>query len=250
MDLLTNNQDPIIDDTKDYLSEYVGEGKKYKDHAALAKAYAHADMTLSIQNQRMDQLRADFQRERNQNLTREQLESVLTRFKETPLASNEAPLVNEAANQPTSIDPNQIKSLVSTEYQAQKEQDRQFSNAKLVMDKAIERFGNNYQDVIAKQAAELSLTPQEVNAMAKTKPQVFIKTFGLDAPQREDFQAPPRSSFNFAPTTGPKRTWNYYQKLRTEKPNDYYSPKIQNQMMNDYTSLGDAFEDGDFHQYN
>ena len=104
MDLLNNNnQDPIIDESKDYLSELVGEDKKFKTPAELAKGKWHADQTIELMKKRMDDLRADFDRERQQNLTREQLESALTRFAQTPLASNETPTVNEAENKPTMI---------------------------------------------------------------------------------------------------------------------------------------------------
>jgi len=252
MDLLTNdgNQDPVIDENKDYLSELVGDDKKFKTPAELAKGKWHADQTIELMKKRMDDLRADYMKERQQNLTREQLESILTRFKETPLSSNEKPIVNEADDRPT-YDPNQIKSLVSETYSQEKERDRQSANARLVQDKAIERFGSNYQDALSRQAADLGLSPQEVNAMAKTNPKVFIKSFGLDQPVRKDpFEAPMRNSLSFAPTGGPDRTWAHYQKLKAEKPKDYYSPKIQNQMLADYDRLGTKFEDGDFSQYN
>ena len=251
MDILNNNnQDPIIDDTKDYLSELVGEGKKFKDPAELAKGKWHADQTIELMKKRMDDLRADFLKERNQNLTREQLESVLTRFKETPLASSETPLANEDDKRPTSIDPNQIKSLVSEGFQEMRKRETETANAKEVEAKLIERFGTNYRDALARQAVDLGLSDQEVNTMAKSNPKVFMRTFGLDQAQRtENFQAPPRDSFNFAPTTGPQRTWMHYQELKRTKPKEYYSPKIQNQMLADYDRLGTKFEDGDFKQY-
>lgn len=248
MDLLTNNnQDPVIDDSVDYLSELVGDDKKFKTPAELAKGKWHADQTIELMKKRMDDLRTDFERERQQNLTREQLESALTRFAKTPLASNETPPVNEA-DKPT-YDPNQIKSLVSESFMEMKKQETEAANAKLVEGKLIERFGSNYQDTLTRHAVDLGLSPQEVNSMAKTNPKVFMRTFGLDAPiQTQPFQAPPRSSISFTPTSGPKRTWSYYQKIKQNNSSEYYSPKIQNQMVQDYTSLGPAFEDGDFNQ--
>jgi hypothetical protein len=216
----------------------------------IAKGKWHADQTLEVSKRRMDELRADFLKERNQNLTREQLESVLTRFGQTPLASNETPPVNADDNRPT-YDPNQIKSLVSEGFQEMRKRENEEANAKLVEGKLIERFGSNYQDVLSRNAADLGLSAQEVNTMAKSNPRVFMRTFGLDQPQRtENFQAPMRDTYTFAPTTGPQRTWSYYQKLKADKPKDYYSPKIQNQMLGDYDRLGDKFEDGDFKSYN
>lgn len=258
MDLLNNsNQDPIIDDNVDYLSELTKPGAKYdrtkyQDEAEMYKEIAkgkwHADQTIEVSKRRTDELRADFLKERQQNLTREQLENVLTRFGQTPLASNEQTPVNEV-DKPT-YDPNQIKSLVSEGFMEMRKQETEAANAKLVEGKLIERFGSNYQDTLTRQAVDLGLSPQEVNSMAKTNPKVFMRTFGLDQqPQTQPFQAPPRSSISFTPTSGPKRTWAFYQKIKQDKPSEYYSPKIQNQMVQDYTALGTAFEDGDFNQY-
>lgn len=250
MDLLNNdNQDPVIDPNKDYLSELVGEGKKFKDPADLAKGKWHADQTIELMKKRMDEMRADYNKEREQNLTREQLETVMTRFAQTPLASNEKPPVNEAENKPTSIDPNQIKSLVSSEFMEMKKRETEAANAKVVQDKLMERYGNTYKDVLSRQAVELGLSDQEVNNMAKNNPKVFIRTFGLDQQASGDnFQTPPRNAYSFAPTTGPQRTWTHYQQMKKDKPKEYYSPKIQNQMMDDYAKLGDKFEDGNFRQ--
>lgn len=251
MDLLTNNTDQVIvDDNKDYLSELVGDDKKFKSPAELAKGKWHADQTIELMKKRMDDLRADFEKERKQNLTREQLQSALDRFSQTDLASSANTQANTDTNVTPIIDPNQIKSLVTSEVMNLRKQETEAQNAKTVEAKLIERYGTNYANVLSQQAVELGLSDQEVNYMAKSNPKVFLRTFGLDQPQRtENFQAPPRNSFNFSPTA-PKKTWSYYQEIKKNKPTEYYSPKIQNQMMDDYNRLGDAFEDGDFHQYN
>ena len=38
-----------------------------------------------------------------------------------------------------------------------------------------------------------------------------------------------------------ERNWAYYQKLRRENRNLYYTPKIQRQLMEDKGRLGDKF---------
>ena len=38
-----------------------------------------------------------------------------------------------------------------------------------------------------------------------------------------------------------ERDWSYYQKLRRENKNTYYTPKIQRQLMEDKVRLGDKF---------
>jgi hypothetical protein len=38
-----------------------------------------------------------------------------------------------------------------------------------------------------------------------------------------------------------ERDWNYYQNLRRQNSKQYYSPKVQQQMMQDKLRLGDRF---------
>lgn len=252
MSLIDNNDDQIvIDETKKYFDDLVGEGKKFKDPEELARGKWHADRTIDLYERRMDELRTEYQKEREQNLTRAQLEEVIEKFSKQPLASNNNPLVNEVNNMPA-FDQTQLESLVAANYQKQKEADRQEANYRSVQEKAQTRYGANYKQSLAETMNELGLSPTEVESMARTNPKVFIKTFGLDAqPVAQGFQAPPRSaSTPFQPTGGNHKTWNWYQDLKRNKPSEYLDQKTQNRMMEDYAALGDKFEDGDFHQYN
>jgi hypothetical protein len=71
-----------------------------------------------------------------------------------------------------------------------------------------------------------------------------------EQPQRDPFQAPPKSSLNtFTPGAPKKRTWSYYQELKKNDPRTYLSKETTVQMHKDYTELGKEFEDGDFRRY-
>lgn len=254
------DQEPVVDQNTDYLKELTKPGAKfdrakyttelemYKD---IAKGKWHSDQTIDINKRRMDQMRADYEKEREQNLTRAQLEDVLTKYGRTPLASSETPPANEDINVKPTIDPEQIKGLITSEYQSLRERERQEQNEQSVKVKLTERYGPNYQNALSQQAAELGLSGQEVEHLARTNPKMFARTFGLDQPQRrEAFETPMRNTMSFQPTSGQDRTWSYYQKLKADEPKKYYSPKIQNQMLADYDRLGSKFEDGDFQLYN
>ena len=45
------------------------------------------------------------------------------------------------------------------------------------------------------------------------------------------------------------RPWSYYEKMRKEKPKDYWKPATQAQMLKDYQALGDKFEDGNLAKF-
>src|SRR6476659_9643861 len=53
-------------------------------------------------------------------------------------------------------------------------------------------------------------------------------------PRRPDFR------------TQSNRTWSYYEAIKKDDPNRYWSPSTQRQMERDYEALGKEFEDGDF----
>ncbi len=251
MSLIEGDDDqPVIDENKKYLDDLVGDGKKFKDHEALARGKWHADKTIEIMEKRMDALRTDYQKEREQNITRAQLEEVIEKFSKQPLASNANPLVNE--EKPSMFDPAQLESLVETNFQKMKEKDRQEDNYKTVQNMAIARYGNNYKQHLTTTMSDLGLTPQELETMARTNPKVFIKTFGLEQQPGPGFQAPPRSNINppFRPTNSNHNKWSYYEELRRTKPEEYHSQKTQNKMMEDYAALGDDFEDGNFERSN
>lgn len=248
MSLLNDDDQIVIDDTKKYFDDLVGESKKFKDPEALARGKWHADRTIELMEKRMDDLRTEYTKEREQNLTRAQLEEVIARFSKQPLASNET-IVNEEKT--PVFNPAELETLVASNYQKMKDLERQNANYQSVQEKAQARFGANYKQHLAETMNDLGLTPAELETMAKTNPKVFIKTFGLDQqPQGNNFQAPPRSGTPFQPTSGNNKTWSYYQELKKNKPKEYFDPKTQNKMMEDYAALGDKFEDGDFQRNN
>lgn len=247
---LTNDDDQIvIDETKKYLDDLVGEGKKFKDPESLARGKWHADKTIELMEKRMDDLRAEYTKEREQNLTRAQLEEVIERFSKQSLASNENPIVNEEKT--PVFNPADLETLVASNYQKMKDLERQNANYASVQEKAQARYGANYKQHLAETMNDLGLTPAELEQMAKTNPKVFIKTFGLDLQASgNNFQAPPRSGTPFQPTGGNHKSWSFYQAMKTSNPKEYFKQTTQNKMMDDYAALGEKFEDGDFQRSN
>lgn len=243
MTLFNDQTNLTIDDNKDYLSELVGEGKKFKDAADLAKGKAMADAFIEQLKTEQAELRKDYLALREEAQARPAVQELLDQLKDLKMqqTSNELPLVNDATT-PASMKPEEIESLVSKKLQEIELTRKQEENLRSVEAKLKERFGENYTTVLKNQSSTLGLSEDFVTDLAKNHPTVFMKTFGLDqAPITSNYQAPPRSTQNFAPSGAPKRDWAYYEKLRKEKPGDYWNPKTQLQMLDDKASLGDAF---------
>jgi len=250
---LLNQEDdlPQSDPNKDYYAELVGENKKFKDNQSLAKSKFESDQYVKILEKRMDDLREDYLTVRKENTTRARLEDLVDQIAKNRTSSDNTPANDDNKNQPPTVDPTQIKSLISEEYRTIRQQEREVDNWNMVKDKLQQRYGKNYGEAVKQQIEDLGLTEQDLNAMARRQPKVLIKTLGLDReqPRQDTFQSFPRSEQRrdtFAPTGAPVRSWSYYQNLKKTDPNIYYDRKTAIQMQQDAIELGEKFRDGDY----
>lgn len=244
---------PPIDPNRDYLEELIGEGGKFYDpdrNAALkklARGKVESDRTIRERERQNDELRNDFLQAKKDATARANLEQLIDQLKNQQVTSNNQPPVNEPVEEKPPIDLTQIEKLVSNKLQEAELSKRQEQNVNLVKSKLIERYGEDYKSALKQQVDQLGLTPEFINDLTRNYPTVLFKTLGLDRePVRESFETPPKSSSNFAPSTGPKRTWSYYERIRKEQPEVYHDPQTQNQLIRDAATLGDEFKDGNY----
>ena len=240
---------PEADPNKDYLTELVGEGRKFKDQQALAKSKYEADQYIEILKRRLDEGRAAFLKEREENTTKASLEELTKRIEER-LKSNAETEVKSETNQ---FDPKQIESLVTTKLLEHEVTRTETNNFNLVKGKLQQRYGENYKEALGKQIEELDMTEATLNEMARRQPKVLLRTLGLDKDsEQQQFQSPPRGqrSNAFTPSGPAKRTWSYYQNLKKTKPDIWFDRSTAIQMQKDAIELGEAFQDGDYSKYN
>jgi hypothetical protein len=238
--------EPEIDPNKNYLTELVGDGKKFKTPEELAKGKYHADLLIETKNKQYDDLRAAYLELKGKSDTQAKLEDLIAKLErpqagETPLAEDKKP----------EIDYGKIESLIDTRVEQREASRKQTDNFNLVKSKLEEKYGDNYQRALKQQIEELGTTPEAMDNLARTNPKLAIKALGLDTvPQSDPFQAPPRTQTNssFTPQAK-KRTWSFYQEMKKNDPKKYFDPKTTIQMTQDYADLGSAFEDGNFKEY-
>lgn len=247
MELPLNDDQVELDPNKDYLSELVGDGKKFKDNEALAKGKYHSDQTIEMYKREMDELREHARRLKEDNQTKANLQELIDQLKTGQTSSNTEPKVNEEKP----YNPDDVKKAVAAELATIRAADKQTANLNLVTNKLKEKYGDNYPQALRQQIKNLGLDNDTVQELAAKHPQVLIKTLGLEDQQvREQYQNPLQSSQRndtFAPKNVEKRTWTYWQKVKKENPNWFYDTKITNQMTQDAIELGDAFRDGDYY---
>lgn len=243
----TDPMSPQLDPSKDYFSELVGEGKKFKDEKALARGKYEADQTIEHFKKIQDEMRKDLleaQAREKAGATLQEIYDRLDKAQKTEHTSS-TPNVNTS---PTSLTPDEVKNLSRKEYLQLMAEQKEKENFDKVQVKLRERLGPNFQASLNEQREALGLTAEEINAMAKRSPEVFFRTFGLNQqPQQDNFNAPPRNTQRndtFAPRTE-KRTWAWYQELKKRDPKAYWDPKIVTQRLKDAQDLGPEFDDGD-----
>lgn len=239
--------DQSIDENKDYFSELVGEGRKFKDEKALALAKARSDNYVKILEGRLDAMREDNLKLREENVAGAKLQDLLDKLEleKQQLSSRQEPKTNEAVNQPQ-IDETKIESLVSAKIEQAQQSRRQAENYSEVESKLLEVYGQNYKTTLKEQAKQLGLSDEEVNLMARNNPKLFYKTFDVAPRQREQFQTPPRSmqrTDNFAPKGPEKKTISYYKDMLKKNPMAWYDPKIAVEMDKMSQELGQSFYD-------
>jgi hypothetical protein len=250
----TPPNEPVIDLNKNYLEDLVGEGKKFKTAADLARGKYEADTFIETLKRQQDELRADYLRLRDEAEARAKLEDLITKFENGQKNTDPNNPPEQRVNTPV-YKPEEVESLVSKKILENEASKKEQENFQSVQNRMKEVLGDDYQRIVRNRINELGVTEEYVNEQARKYPKALIKLLGVednDSQRGQQFQTPPQSarrSDSFAPKGADKRSWSYYQRMKQEDPKRYYDPKTNIQMHNDAIALGDAFKDGDFSRF-
>lgn len=248
-ELFENSPAQTLDPQKDYLAEYVGEGKKFKDAAALAYSKAQSDAFITQLQREAAELREDLSK-------RKTMEEVLSNLQNTPNQPNggNAP-AGGSENNSSALDEETLNRLIQDRVKATIESTEAERNAKsnveLVKNTLVSTWGNDYVAKLEAASAELGLSKDFVTSLARTQPKVLLKLVGAEASQ-------PRAEANiFSPSTAgvvsagltarnssslpEQEKYSYWQKMRTENPNFYHSPVAAKARFEAAKKHGEAF---------
>ncbi len=165
-----------VDPNKNYLTELVGDGKKFKTQEELARGKYESDLYIKTLTRQLEDMRADVTRFREESVARARLEELVDQLSSKQLTSSaEQPLAKEDSKPEYNID--EVVSNKIREIEAQRKEQQNFNDVK---NKLKERFGDNYPNVLKQQIDNLGLTQEFVNDLARKHPAVLYKTLGLD----------------------------------------------------------------------
>jgi hypothetical protein len=226
----TNDNEP-----ESYFAELVGEGKKFQDPEALAKAKYHSD-TKYIP--RLEQENEELRQELQKRLTAEDL------VKQLRSANNDRDLEETDTNSNQLPDTNNIKADVLNEVKKLLEQQQTKTqaqrNVERVSNELKNTWGNNFSSKLAMRAKELDLDQDYLAQLAEQKPDTFLKLILPKTSIGSDY-SPPLNSRTAPSSQSGERNKAYYDKIRKENPKLYYSKDIQAQEHRDAIKLGSKF---------
>lgn len=219
---------PFVDPDNVKFEDLVGEGKKYKDQAALVKAIAHSQNQIHSLTNGMDELRADLQ-------TRTTVEEALSKLNPPPKQVTEPVTPTELTPQVSSDDvkgltEEDVKKLLTDTLTSREAEGSKQANLKKAQTAVASIHGSNAEAFIEGKARELGLSVDQLKAQAETSPNVFFKLLDINP----DGPAPTGKPQTYTkPTVTRKADPNALETsadflaLRKENPLKFWDPKIQ-----------------------
>jgi len=226
-----------------YLQKLVeAKGENWKDPEVLAKGKLEADGYIKTLEEQLAQMREDLKKQEYQAQVIEQLQN---KAADSTAAKNGVPNDNgsaEAQNTTGNLSEEDLKSLVEKTL-TQREKETSVKQNLTQVDKALDdMFGTEALSVVQKKAQELGMSIERMQDIAAESPNAFFALIGEKPkqPMNPMIQGSVRTE-GVNMQASAERDWSYYQKLRRENKNLYYTPKIQQQLMEDKMRLGDKF---------
>lgn len=227
--------------TNEYLEQFVGEGKKFKDVGELAKAYANADHHIG-------ELRTDLQSTRE--FISEELKKLAEQREKAPPAPNPEPRSepNPAPVAPSGGEVEDLDTRIAKALEEQTTLKRLQGNASLVQDVLVEQLGSvdKAAEAVVAKASELGLSPSDMKELAAKSPKAFLATMGINAEVKPQSNATPAPRSDVNPLNinsgAPKaNSYAYYEQIRKSDPKLYWNPKTQSAMHKAAQAMGEDF---------
>lgn len=237
--------DQTDDDNKDYMAELTGPGGKYDKtkyasevemYQAIAKGKVHGDRLLDLKLQQFDELKEDYLKVRDENVAKASFDDYLTRME----TKKDTPVIPQTGHeQPLQMDYKKIQELAAAQAKATlMELDAQKTealNLSAIETRLQERYGEKARSVMREKMNALNLSEEDIKLLAKKSPDAVINALGLNYQPEPYSNSLPRSnvrSDHFKPVTD-IRDAVFYEKLRNEKPKEYFSEKMSVQRLKD-----------------
>tara|TARA_R100000951_G_scaffold87797_1_gene75747 strand:- start:1242 stop:2009 length:768 start_codon:yes stop_codon:yes gene_type:complete len=226
-----------------FLSQLVeAKGENWKDPEVLAKGKIEADGYIQTLEGQLTQMREDLKKKEYQDEVLEQLQKKAT---ESTAVNNGVPNNNnsntDGENTTRNLSEEDLKSLVEQTLNQREADAVTKTNLQRVDEELDKTFGTNAEEVVKKKAEELGMSMDRLSEIASESPNAFFTLIGEPKPTFNPMVNGSVRTEGVNMQVSTDRNWQYYQKLRRENPNQYYEPKMQQQLLQDRMRLGDNF---------
>jgi hypothetical protein len=236
----TTNNEP--DPARDYLNDLVGEGKKYKTSADLARASTFKDAHIARLEAEALSYKETTERLNNDLSARARLEDLVDNISASTSKSNSndgEPRLREPDPSSPALTPAQLEAQIDALLTKRDNERTSNSNRGIVKQKLLEKLGPNFASKVRDQGRAIGVGEAFLNQIAAENPAAFFRLIGIEDKPRGPslFSAPPQSDINpdvgFTPSDS-YRDKAYYDKLRADKGDrHYWSPAVQTQYHKD-----------------
>jgi hypothetical protein len=244
-DIFAEDNVPVIDPTKNYLEEFVGEGKKFKDAAALARAKAESDTFIERIKRENEEMRRELQKATTaEEILKKIQEASSVRTTEQYQSSNQSD--DGTSSSPKPLSQEELDKIIEQKIRTREAESQADRNYRQVVEAMSKAWGeHNLSNELERKARELGYTKEQLKQIAVTSPNAFLKLVDISGnTQTNTPQRVAQSSVNtMSNSGGPVRNWAYYQAKRKEMgTGKYYADvALQNELAKQRMQLGDDF---------
>lgn len=215
--------------------DLVGEGRKYSDPNAAAKAIVEKDSFIEQLKRENAEMRQSIQKREQEAAFLDRLEA-LSRAP-SPEPRNLAP--EEGTTNATAVTPEAIERVIE-EREAKKTAE---TNLGTVLNRLQEVYGPDYRRHVSATARQIGMSTERLTSLASESPEAFFRTIGLAQPgaKQDAFDAPPRSAVTTVATPNKNvKNYSYFKNIRETKGEAaYFNPAVQMEMWNTLKAVGE-----------
>ena len=234
-------------DVENYLSELVGEDKKFKSPEDLAKGKWEADNYIGTLESKLDELRKELEKRETADEIADRLQQQFSNREASSRETHQTPSENARTDDQKNFEGLSREELVKLLDQRLEEREvvsKAQRNRAEVSKTLNEKIGATANKWLADRANDLGVTVQYLQQQAEVSPKAFYNLVGLNQQQGNVGFNPPSSSLNSGARldSGTQvRNNAFYEKLFKENPKLRFDAKTTVQMHKDATRMGEAF---------
>lgn len=213
------------------------KGEQWKDPEVIAKGKVEADNFIRELQTQIEEMRKDLGQQ-------DYAKTLLTKLQEgkpQPPASGNPDDTGGSKSGDTKLDASELEAFIE---QALTKREKQMTSTQRLSEteaKLEEMFGTEAAKVVQSKAQELGMSVARLQEIASESPTAFFTLIGQE--QKQQSNTLPKGTLNTSAafTASSTRNNEFYQKMRREKPSEFWSVKVQRQMLEDRKGLGDKF---------